>query len=125
MLSGKEDLELLDKIAADEIPVDKHRVRLLIYPQWAYDTYRSDVDQLIRSHSAARIQCIPLAPEELYRRLHSEEREAVKSVVNQLGQTVIGQVTTRPSLSTWFIKCRLRRGKKLNESWSSHSPTCF
>ncbi len=113
----EEGLKLVDNIAADEIPVYKHRLRLLIYPQWVYNAYKGEMEQLIQSHSAARIPCIPLVADELYPLLKPEERAAVEALVEKLDQTVLDKAPPRPPLVKWFISGRLARGMRVRASW--------
>ena len=113
-----EGLVLLDKIAKDDIPVYKHRLRLLIYPQWVYTTYKSEMDQLIQSHSAARIPCIPLVAEELAPRLTAEEKKTVKSLVrNRLEQTQLDKAPPRPPLVRWLVSRHLIQRLFARPNW--------
>jgi SAM-dependent methyltransferase len=112
-----EGLQLLDDIASSNIPVYKHRLRLLIYPRWVYDTYGSEVEQLIRSHTAARIPCIPLVADDLYPRLKTDERKMVAGLGADFDQTALDKVPPRPALVRWFIARRIRRNKHVRPSW--------
>jgi SAM-dependent methyltransferase len=112
-----EGLQLLDQIAISNVPVHKHRLRLLIYPQWVYDTYKSEVEQLIRSHTAARIPCIPLVADELYPKLTPDEREKLADLAAQFDQTALDKAPPRPALVRWFIARRIRRDKRVRPSW--------
>jgi ubiquinone/menaquinone biosynthesis C-methylase UbiE len=114
-----EGLDLLDKIAADDIPVYKHRLRLLIYPEWVYTVYKSEMDQLIQSHGAARIPCIPLVAEELYQRLARDEHdvEDVAELVTRLGQDFLDKAPPRPPTVQWFISQRLKLNFRLRPPW--------
>jgi SAM-dependent methyltransferase len=114
-----EGLQLLDTIAKDDIPVYKHRLRLLIYPEWVYTTYKSEMDQLIQSHSAARIPCIPLVSEELYRCLEQNEHdlEDVADLMDRLGQGFLDKAPPRPALVHWFVSLRLKHNIAVRPSW--------
>jgi SAM-dependent methyltransferase len=114
-----EGLTLLDNIANDDIPVYKHRLRLLIYPQWVYKTYKSEMDQLIQSHSAARIPCIPLVAEELFPRLTADEGQTVKALVKDgLEQTQLDKAPPRPPMVRWLVSQRLIQKLFARPDWN-------
>src|SRR6185312_11826326 len=75
---------LLRSIGEGKIPLRRHRIRLLIYPQVVYDNFANEITHLIRSHSAARIPCIPLVEEQLYKKLDAAEREEMGRLVGAL-----------------------------------------
>jgi len=113
-----EGFTLIDQIAADDIPVYKHRLRLLIYPQWVYSTYKSEMDQLIQSHSASRIPCIPLIAEELFPRLEPDELKAVRTLAKKLDQNQFDKAPPKPPLVKWFISRRLIRRWFGSSTWN-------
>lgn len=94
-------LELLATIGEGKILLRKHRLRLLIYPQWAYDKYANEMHHLIRSHSAARIPCIPLVAEKLAGKLTTEEASRVRGLVRDLGQTVLDKLPPLTRRREW------------------------
>lgn len=102
--------DLVREIASGENPVHKHRLRLLIYPQWVYEDYAEEMRQLIRSHSAARIPCLPLVSDLLYKSLDDAERESVRSVVAHLGQDAIDKAPPRSPIGARIARARLRVG---------------
>lgn len=105
--------ELVAAIGDGRPPLRKHRVRLLIYPKWAYDNYENEIVHLIRSHAAARIPCIPLVAEKLHDSLGPAERQRLEQLVGELDQTALDKL---PPVSRWlqswgaFVK---RLGKPL------------
>jgi SAM-dependent methyltransferase len=113
----KDGEELLREIASGEGPVHKHRLRLLIYPQWVYREHRGEIEQLIRSHSAARIACIPLVADRLYDALSHDEREAILGLSHALEQTTLDKAPPRARLFRWYIKLWLGIGRALPSSW--------
>ncbi len=95
----------------------KHRLRLLIYPQWVYDTYRSEVEQLIRSHTAARITCVPLVADELFPLLGDDERKRVAALAGSFDQTALEKGPPRPAVLRWYVARRIRRNKRVRPTW--------
>jgi SAM-dependent methyltransferase len=91
--------ELVAAIGDGRPPLRKHRVRLLIYPKWAYDNYEHEIMHLIRSHAAARIPCIPLVAEKLHESLGSVERQHLEQLVSELDQTALDKL---PPVSRWL-----------------------
>jgi SAM-dependent methyltransferase len=113
----KDTDELLAEIASGEGPVHKHRLRVLIYPQWVYKSHRAEIEQLIRSHSAARISCVPLVADRLYDALSHDEWDAVRELNKALQQTTIDKAPPRARIFRWYIEMRLRVGKRLRPAW--------
>lgn len=91
--------ELVSAIGEGRPPLRKHRVRLLIYPKWAYDNYEDEILHLIRSHAAARIPCIPLVAEKLYESLGTVEVQRLEQLVDDLDQTALDKL---PPVSRWL-----------------------
>jgi SAM-dependent methyltransferase len=100
--------KLVEEIGRGQSHAPPHRIRLLIYPQWAYDEYGTEVLHLIRSHAAARIPCIPLVSEQLHAELDDDERDKVSKLVSLLHQTVVDKV---PPLSR-FHQSQARRAER-------------
>lgn len=84
--------KLVDEIGRGLSHAPPHRVRLLIYPQWAYDEYGTEVLHLIRSHSAARIPCIPLVSHKLYEEFDDDAKDKVGKLVKLLGQSIVDKM---------------------------------
>lgn len=103
-----EGWELVRQIAHGTAPLTKHRARFLIYPQWVYENYAPEINQLIRSHSAGRIPCIPLVSERLHRRLPEGEQRDLRKLCGQLGQTVIDKTPPRAAVSEHGVRLALR-----------------
>ena len=101
----KDTDELLTEIASGEGPVHKHRLRVLIYPQWVYKSHRAEIEQLIRSHSAARISCVPLVADRLYDALGHDEWDAVRELNKALQQTTIDKAPPRARYSDGISRC--------------------
>jgi len=114
----KDTDELLVDIASGEGPVHKHRLRILIYPQWVYKAHRAEIEQLMRSHSAARISCLPLVADRLYDSLSHDERAAVSELSRALRQTTIDKAPPRARLFRWYVQIRLRLGVRLPLAWT-------
>jgi ubiquinone/menaquinone biosynthesis C-methylase UbiE len=110
--------ELMTGVVAREGPVHKHRLRVLIYPQWVYNEHRGEIEQLIRSHSAARISCIPLVADRLYDALTGDERTELLAFSHQLGQTILDKTPPRARLLRWYGRARLSLGWLLPRSWT-------
>jgi ubiquinone/menaquinone biosynthesis C-methylase UbiE len=118
----KDTDDILDEIVSGDGPVYKHRLRLLIYPQWVYKLHRSEIEQLIRSHSAARISCVPLIADRLYDALSHDERAAVRNLNMALRQTTLDKNPPRARLIRLYIEARLRIGLKLPTAWKVTFP---
>jgi ubiquinone/menaquinone biosynthesis C-methylase UbiE len=108
---------LIDEIASGEGPVHKHRLRILIYPEWVYAEHRGEIEQLIRSHSAARISCIPLVADRLYDVLTGDERAEVWELSKLFGQTTLDKAPPRAMVIRWFVQARLYLNLWLRPSW--------
>jgi ubiquinone/menaquinone biosynthesis C-methylase UbiE len=89
---------LVDKIANDEAPINSHRIRILIYPLWVYERYSATILQLIKSHSAGRIPCLPLVAEELYKQMDPTEKEILVELTGALHQNAIDKLPPRTPL---------------------------
>jgi 2-polyprenyl-3-methyl-5-hydroxy-6-metoxy-1,4-benzoquinol methylase len=100
-----EGKHLVAAIGGGKAPSHPYRVRLLIYPEWAYVDYTDDILQLIRSHSAARIPCIPLIAEDLYKSFegddHKDVREDVEKLVADLDQTGRDKLPPVSRITAW------------------------
>ncbi len=107
----EEGWELVSAIGRGEPPLIKHRLRLLIYPEWTYDSNKNDVLQLIRSHSAARIPCIPIVADKLVAILNTSERNSINELVARLGQTVVDKVPTLSRVDYWSIRRTIAKGR--------------
>jgi SAM-dependent methyltransferase len=108
---------LVADIAAGTYPVHKHRLRLLIYPEWVYEDYRSEIEQLIRSHSAARIPCVPVVADTLERRLSDHERDRIRRLVRNVRQTTLDKSRPRAPLLAWLVMRRLKWNILARPEW--------
>jgi SAM-dependent methyltransferase len=113
---------LVRDIGGGDGPVHKHRLRVLIYPAWVYAEHRAEVEQLIRSHSAARIPCIPLVADQLYDVLSDEDRRDLWSLSHLLGQTPLDKVPPRAAVVRFLVNLRLRIKAGLRPSWVAVFP---
>ncbi len=104
----KEGLDLVRAIASGDAPVAPHRLRLLIYPRWVYEDYEAAVSQLIRSHSAGRIPCLPLIAEELYRRMAPDERSSLAELTNKLEQDILDKMPPRAPIVQNMLRLILK-----------------
>lgn len=114
-------LELVQKIASGDHPWPKHRVRFLIYPEWVYDQYGDEILHLIKSHSAARIPCIPLLAEKLNARLTAQEKRDMTALVEELGQNALDKMPPLPVASNWRSERAIKKHKR-RSYWPSLYP---
>lgn len=104
-------IDLMRSIGRGENPLRKHRFRLLIYPQWVYDQYTNEVLHLIRSHTVARIPCIPLISELLYEQLSPNATAEMLRLVEGMEQTADDKL---PPASRWSRYRNRRRARNLS-----------
>jgi SAM-dependent methyltransferase len=103
---------LVKDIGEGKTPSHRHRLRLLIYPEWVYEDedYTDDIRQLLRSHSAARIPCLPLVAEDLYKSFEGKEQDDVGKVVAELGQDGRDKLPPVSRITAWRDNRRLKHG---------------
>jgi len=106
-----EGINLVESIGRGEFPDNRHRLRLLIYPEWVYNHASDEVTQLIKSHSAARIPCLPLIAEVLYGALGEEEKETLDGLVAGLGQDGSDKVPPVSRVTAWRDGRALKKGR--------------
>ena len=102
---------LVGKIATNDAPISPHRLRLLIYPRWVYETYGDVITQLIKSHSAGRIPCLPLVSEELDQRLGDREKANLVALAASLHQNALDKMPPRAPLIRSIIAVCVRFGR--------------
>jgi SAM-dependent methyltransferase len=108
-----EGLALARSIADGTYPRPRHRLRLLIYPEWVYTRYAADIEHLIKSHTAARIPCIPLLADKLQACLSPQEAREMEHIVEQLAQNALDKMPALPPVSEWRNRWAARRRKRL------------
>lgn len=117
----QEGWRLVRSVASGNYPLERHRIRLLIYPAEAYRRYRLEVQQLIASHAAGRIPCIPLVAEVLQQGLTGEEVKELNELTGSsgLGQDVFDKLPPVSRWERWYIARKLRRGGRheLIDEW--------
>lgn len=96
-------LELVRKIAAGEAPITPHRLRLLIYPSWVYAVHGDTIRQLIKSHSAGRIPCVPLVAEQLDASLSASEKAKITELAAALHQNARDKMPPRAPIFEWCL----------------------
>jgi SAM-dependent methyltransferase len=104
-------LALVKQVASADHPWPKHRLRFLIYPEWVYDRYGDEILHLIKSHSAARIPCIPLLSEKLDTLLTAQEKRDMEHLVKELGQNALDKMPPLPVASNWRSERAIKKGK--------------
>lgn len=102
---------LVNRIAANDAPISPHRLRLLIYPRWVYEVYADAITQLIKSHSAGRIPCLPLVAEELDQRLSDKEKADLLALAAVLHQNVLDKMPPRAPLIRAIVSTGVRYEK--------------